>query len=107
VVIRRFDVLRNPSTRDTRAVPYVLVLQSELLDGIDTRVVAPLVRRSALGGKMLTRLNPEFDIDGDAVIMLTQQIAALPMQALNKRVASLDHEHTRIVAALDLLFSGI
>ena len=107
MVTRRFDVMRNPSARDARTVPYVLVLQSDLLEGIETRVVAPLVRRSALGGKHLARLNPEFDVDGDAVVMLTQQIAAVPVQLLKKRVASLEQEHLRIVAALDLLFSGI
>lgn len=107
MVIRRFDVVPNPGKRDARAVPYLLVLQSELLDGIDTRVVAPLVRLSALARKKLTRLNPEFEVEGEAVILLTQQIASIPIQALGKPVASLGHEHSRIVAALDLLFSGI
>lgn len=107
MVIRRFDVVRNPGKRDVRNVPYVLVLQSELLDGIDTRVVVPMVRPSALASTKLTRLNPEFEIDGEAVIMLTQQIASVPIHVLSKRVANLGQEHTRIVAALDLLFSGI
>ena len=65
MVIGRFDVVRNPGKRDASTVPYLLVLQSELLDGIDTRVVAPLVRPSALASKTLTRLNPEFEIDGE------------------------------------------
>ena len=107
MVIRRFDVFHNPSSRDGRTAPYLLVLQSELLDGIDTRVVAPLVRLKALGGKKLTRLNPEFEVDGDAVIMLTQQLASVPVQVLNKRIGNLGHEHASIVAALDQLFSGI
>jgi len=107
VVIRRFDVVRNPGKRDARTVPYLLVLQSELLDAIDTRVVAPLVRPLALASKKLTRVNPEFEIDGEVVIMLTQQIASVPIHVLSKRVANLGQEHTRIVAALDLLFSGI
>lgn len=107
MVIRRFDVVQNPGKRDVRTVPYLLVLQSELLDGIDTRVVAPLVRPLALARMRLTRLNPEFEVDGEAVIMLTQQIASIPVQALSEPIANLGQEHTRIVAALDLLFSGI
>lgn len=107
MVTRRFDVVPNPGKRDARTVPYLLVLQSELLDGIDTRVVAPLLRPPALASKKLTRLNPEFDIDGETLIMLTQQIASIPVQALARPVVNLGHEHSRIVAALDLLFSGI
>lgn len=107
MVIARFDVFRNPSAHDVRALPYVLVLQSPLLDRIDTRVVAPLARVSVLNSKAVARLNPQFEIDGHPVFMLTQQIGALPARALGRRVANLESERSAITAALDLLFSGI
>ncbi|MFN7550096.1 MAG: CcdB family protein [Pseudomonadota bacterium] len=106
MVIRRFDVVRNPNPRTRRPVPYLVVLQSELLDGLDTRVVAPLARAGGVEGRAAERLNPAFEVDGERVVMLTQMVGAAPLASL-VRVGSLESERHRIVDALDLLFSGI
>ena len=107
MVIRRFDVFRNPNPRSQRAVPYLVVLQSELLDGLPTQTVAPLVKAAAIGGKAAARLNPTFTIDGEAVVMLTQQVGSVAATTLTHRVANLDASRDVIVAALDFLFSGV
>lgn len=107
MVVRRFDVFRNSNPRSARTVPYLVLLQSELLDELPTQVVAPLVRATALAGKGASRLNPAFEIEGEAVFLLTQQVGAVPVSSLSNRVANLEHSRDAIVAALDLLFSGI
>ena len=107
MVIRRFDVFRNPSPRSASTVPYVVVLQSELLDDLPTRVVAPLVKVAALSGKAATRLNPRFEIEGESVFLMTQQLGAVPSSSLTRRVSSLQDAREDFVRALDLLFSGI
>ncbi len=107
MVRRRFDVFRNLNPRSNRTVPYVVLLQSELLDELPTQVVAPLVRSSALGGKAAARLNPQFEVDGEIVFMLTQQVGAVPTSSLSSPVSSLSQNRDLIVAALDFLFSGI
>ena len=106
MVIRRFDVFENPNPRTVRTVPYLMVLQSELLDGLVTQVVVPLVKAGALGGKGATRLNPTLSIEGDEVVMLTQQLGAVATGSLARRVSNLDHRREAIVGALDFLFSG-
>lgn len=106
MVIRRFDVAQNPNPRSRKSIPYLVVLQSELLDAMETRVVAPLARAKGMAGRSAERLNPVFEIDGERLVMLTQLIGAAPLAALT-RVASLEHERGRIVDALDFLFSGI
>ena len=107
MVRRRFDVFRNPNPKSQRTVPYLVLLQSELLEELPTQVVAPLVRSSALAGRAATRLNPSFELEGEAVFLLTQQIGAVPTRSLTNRITSLEQDRDLIVAALDLLFSGI
>lgn len=104
--MRRFDVFRNPNPKSAKAFPYLVVLQSELLDGLATQVVAPLVRASVLG-KPARRLNPAFEVEGQTVFLLTQQLGPVSTRALSQHVASLEGQRHVITAALDLLFSGI
>lgn len=107
MVIRRFDVFRNPELRGAKAVPYLLVLQSELLDALPSVVVVPLVRRVVLAGAPAQKLNPGLSVEGDNVYMLTQQIGAVSLKSLSKRVGNLEPERAEITQALDFLFSGI
>lgn len=107
MVIRRFDVLRNPSSASSKTFPYLLVVQTEFLHDLPTRVVVPLTRARAIKGPPATLLNPEFEIEGVRVVMLTQQIANVPLNALRAPVASLESQHDAIVRALDFLFEGI
>ena len=78
MVTRRFDVFRNPNSSSAKHVPYLLVVQSELLELLPTRVVIPLARITALKAKPATLLNPELDIESLKVAMLTQQSARSP-----------------------------
>ncbi len=106
MVTQRFDVFRNPG-QAARHVPYLLVVQSELLENLPTRVVVPMARNSAMKGPPATILNPEFSIDKIDVIMLTQQLAAVPTRILRKYVVNLEAQRDIILRALDFLFSGI
>ena len=45
----RFDVFANPGQLAT-TTPYLLEVQSDLLDGLDTTVVIPLRSLDAFGG---------------------------------------------------------
>lgn len=105
MVTARFDVFRNPSGSKTH--PYVVVVQHDLLDRLPTRMVIPLVRRDQLGGAVVSRLNPECVIDRRALVLLTQQMGAVRASELTKRVTSLADRGAEIVAALDVLFSGV
>ena len=101
----QFDVCLNPNPDTQAAIPYLLEVQSDLLESITTCVVVPLVRTSER--KKPTRyLNPRLDIEGTQVIMLTEQIAGIPRRALGKRVTSLSSKRQEIMNALDFLFSG-
>ena len=55
----QFDVCRNTNPASSRDIPYLLEVQSDLLDVLATRVVVPLVLATEMG-KAAKTLNPKF-----------------------------------------------
>ena len=102
----RFDIFRNsgPHAED---VPYLLDVQSDLLHGLETRVVIPLRRRDRFPAKRIPhRLTPVFEIEGIACLLETPKLAAVPLRFLKQPVLSLATEQAAITGALDFLFQG-
>lgn len=104
--MRQLTVCRNLSPRTRADVPFLLVVQSDLLEDLATRVVVPLYRKSAQSPPPITRLMPELVVTGVAVIMQTPQLAGVAVRDLGEPVARLDEQREVILAALDLLFTG-
>ena len=96
----RFDVYRNPEGDG-----YLVDLQADLLDHLNTRVVAPLMRLDH-APKPAATLNPVLEIGADRVVMMTQYMAAVPSQILRAPIARIDACRNEITAAVDLLFQG-
>jgi toxin CcdB len=105
VVIRQFDVFRNP--REKKAFPFLLVVQHDVLESLSLRVVVPLAPKASFGAQTAKRLNPVFTVDGSAVVMLTQMLGAVQAASLGKRVTSLSAKRAEIIGALDVLFTGV
>jgi toxin CcdB len=103
----QFDVYRNLSPASRTRIPYLLDIQSDLLDPLSTRVVVPLCRPEVLKGKLAERLNPLFEIEGKRVAMLTQELAGVPARILGDPIENLARHRSAIVGALDLVISGI
>lgn len=101
----QFDVYLNPNPATNRAIPYYLNVQAELLDSLNTRVIAPLVREEEMG-KLVKGLHLKFKVKGEAVVMSTGELAGLPIRALGDKVASLKSKRDEIIAALDLVITG-
>lgn len=102
----RFDVYANPGAQSA-ATPYLLDVQSDLLSGLDSRVVVPLRHASQFPAvKLPTTLMPTLTILGQPCLMETPKMAAVPLRVLKAPVASLASEQDRITAALDFLFQG-
>lgn len=102
----RFEVFRNsgPHAED---VPYLLDVQSDLLHGLETRVVVPLRRRDRFPASQIPqRLTPLFEIEGVACLLETPKLAAVPLRILKQPVQSLATHQAVITGALDFLFQG-
>ena len=96
----RFDVYGNAD-----GPGYLLDLQANLLESLNTRVVVPLMLPSDAPVPAKT-LNPRFKVGDDEVIMVTQYLAAVPTSSLGQPVASFARHHDEIVDAVDLLMQG-
>ncbi|MBK5951998.1 CcdB family protein [Rhodobium orientis] len=103
--MRQFDVCRNPNPAMRARVPYLVILQSDLLDPLATVVVAPLLAEGAF--RPVTKLHPVFEVEGERFILSTGELAGVPRRAVGERISSLAGERDAIIAALDLLFTGI
>ena len=101
----QFDVFENPNEETKQATPYLLDVQSELLDNLATRVVVPLVAASVMG-KAIGHLNPKFTIGTATVFMSTAELAGVAVRSLGDKVTSLKDQRHEIIAALDFLFTG-
>lgn len=101
----QFDVYENTNPETKESIPYLLDVQSDLLDNLTTRVVVPLIAVAAIG-KAAQYLNPQFEIERTTVIMSTAELAGVNLNALGARVCSLKEQRTAIISALDFLFTG-
>ncbi|MEW6165356.1 MAG: CcdB family protein [Pseudomonadota bacterium] len=100
------DVYRNPDRRTAAAMPFVVDVQSNLLDNLPGCVVIPLARVDSLETLPILRLNPTFSIEGIALVALVQDLASVPRRMLKLPVANLSPQREEILAALDFLFTG-
>ncbi|WP_027166701.1 CcdB family protein [Mesorhizobium sp. WSM3224] len=91
--------------RIARSDGYLLDVQSDLLEHLDTKVVVPLLPPN-MAPLPARRLNPVFRIDGEDHVMVTQFISALTASELQAAEGNLSRHHDDIVAALDMLFQG-
>lgn len=84
----------------------VVVLQSDLLDQLRTRVVAPLIPSGAVPRVMQT-LNPTVTVGEATYLFMPQLAATVTLAELHDRVGSLAMMQDSFVRALDALLSGI
>ena len=102
----QFDVYQNLQSETSASIPFLLDLQSDLLDPLATRVVAPLLLATEVEEAAMT-LMPTFEVDDVAVVLSTPELAGVSRSQLGKRVASLSGYRSEILRALDMLFTGI
>lgn len=99
----RFDVCRN--VRSSGSVPYLLVLEHELFDGLPTCLVAPLVRSSDVK-RPIKGLNPILEFGGERLLLMVPEMAGIPRRDVGAVVGSLSHAGPEILSAVDFLVSG-
>jgi len=96
----RDDVYANPAGHGL-----LLDVQSDILSGLGTRVVVPLLPPSEspapIGG-----LNPTFEIAGQRYVMATSLLSAITARELAAPIASLRQHSATIMNALDFLLTG-
>jgi toxin CcdB len=102
---RQFDVFSNPYPDSVSSHPYFIVLQTDALEHLNTRLVAPLVAPKLL--PLFERLMPEVGVEGSRYVIDFTNIGAIPTRMLQKPVANLEAERDRFIGAIDLVFTGV
>lgn len=104
----QFTVHRNQNTATRSRYPLLLDVQSDLLGPLGTTVVIPLTPASAAARRSaLKTLMPVCQVDGKGYVLATPMLAGIARRELGPAVTSLAGERQAIVAALDLLLTGI
>lgn len=105
----QFDVYRNSGTY-SEIVPFVVDIQNDILSNLDSRVVIPLQSAAYLKEmdiSIIQKLNPGFTVCDTEVILAPQQMAAVHVRELGKKVDTLVTSRHEIISALDVLTAGI
>jgi toxin CcdB len=102
----QFDVYRNPNPNGRTAAPYVVSLQSDFLDQLPSRWVAPLKPSKSIA-RRVEGLMPEVAVEGKKFTIFMYESGAVPVQSLGKAMASLDDHRFELIRAVDILISGI
>jgi toxin CcdB len=102
----QFDVYENPNSESKEIYPFLLNVQADLLDVLDTTVVVPLCRLETLK-KSARHLNPVFTVQKENFCILTQQISGISNKNLGQKVMSLSYNRSETLAALDFLIKAV
>jgi len=87
--------------------PYLLDVQSELLSGLDTRLVIPLMKKEEIRNAIIKNLNPIARVGGLEYVVVTQQMAAVPKVVVGEKVDHSEFSRTDVLTAIDFLITGI
>jgi toxin CcdB len=104
--MRQFDICTNPNTRTRGRTPFLLVVQADLLSGLATRVVVPLVDMASIGSLPIGGLMPVFEVESRIVVALIPEMAGISLADIGAVVSSAIGRRSDIIAALDLLITG-
>ena len=102
----QYDVFTNPSKSAADGVPYVVVIQSDLLDALATRMSIPLAELDAQI-KVPTALCPTVTVKGKHFHALAHYAAPLPAKSLKRPLANVASQADMLVSAIDTAISGI
>jgi Tfp pilus assembly protein PilN len=103
-VIRQFDVVSNPEVRTRSQVPYLTVLQSHWLDGLDTVVVVPLMLPTIVPPDEVVALT--VSVNGQTLSLNVPLLSNAKLSRLGRAVANLGIAEDRIRRAIERIFTG-
>ncbi|SFU90995.1 MULTISPECIES: CcdB family protein [Xenorhabdus] len=99
----QYTVYKNTGNPD---YPYLLDVQSDIIDVLETRLVIPLFPKSNFNGRIPTRLCPTLNIDGNEYLVMTHEMASIRVSVLGDEMTNVSSHRKPIKDAMDFLFDG-
>lgn len=103
--MQQFDIVENLNSISRSRYPFALLLQHSRVSSTGTLVAAPLTASNTVLAR--TRLHPAISVNGRLHVVLIEELAAVQRRLLGRVVGSAEPNRYAIIAALDLLFTGI
>ena len=103
----QFDVYKNSNPSTKSIYPYLLDIQNNFLDGLQTTVVIPLASENKYAEKPFTNLNPIISMENKNYIIVTTLLSGVDKSILGDKVTSLKNLRDDIISAIDFLITGI
>ena len=104
----QFAIHRNRNAATKVRFPFLLDVQTDLLQDLGTRVVIPLTPATVATRRIAVQtLTPVCTVEGKPYLLLTPQLASSSVQELGPPMGDLAHDRQTIMAALELLVTGI
>jgi toxin CcdB len=104
--VEQFDLYANLDENTKATYPYLVIVQSDLIDELNSRVVVPLTLLNS-SDEYPRNLCPTIIFDGGRFALLTHQLASVSSSILTKRVGSLRSDRDNIISAIDFVILGI
>ncbi|QJT78645.1 CcdB family protein [Kosakonia sp. MUSA4] len=102
----QYTVYRNKS--NSREYPFLLDVQSDITGSMNSRVVIPLCPLADYKDRRrVERLNPVLEIEGQAYLLLTHDLAGVSLAILGEKVCTMNARRDVIRSAMDFIFDGI
>ncbi len=102
----QFCVHQNLNLLTKDRYPFILDIQSPLLDSLETRLVIPLMTQTIFSAKPITNLMPLTTIKNKSYVVLTSQMAAINKKQLGNMIQDLSNKRNEIISAIDFLITG-
>lgn len=100
----QFTVYHN--THPASAYPYLLDVQSDLLDVLSTRLVIPLYPLDKIRTKSPPRLCPEIEVNGARYLAMTHEMASVRRTQIGDVAGNASEQRNQIKAAIDFLIDS-
>ncbi len=103
----QYHIYENLSEKSKKIYPYLIDVQSTLLVDLETRMVIPLANKDKFGKGIIKNLNPIISIKKKEYILLTQQMAGVPVSQIGSAICECLSNRQEVLSAIDFLITGI
>ena len=103
----QYHVYENLNEKSRKIYPYLIDVQSTLLSDLETKIVIPLAVKEKFFKGIIKNLNPIIEIKNKEYILLSQQMAGIPINQIGSPICECLSERNQILSAIDFLITGI
>lgn len=103
----QFILYKNENKSSKKIYPYLVDVQNDFFDELNSRVVIPLSPHNTLNQTNAKKLCPIINVNDEQYVLLTHQMTSIPKTMLKKKVTSLESLRYEILGAIDFLITSI